>query len=325
MTSKVLLIGLSPVGASFGLALARAEGDVMRVGFDPDKKVAKRAKAAGAVDRTVAHPHQAAQSADLIIFDLPHHEVELYLENIRALVKSDAVIIDTAPVKAPFYQWAADHLPSNRNVIGATPIVGSLDPDGTRSEAAADRFAGGQLAITAAPNTPQDAMAVAINLARLLEAEPFFMDIDEHDAATAAVEDLPTLLSAAMFQASAHSPSWRELQRLAGVLFMESTELCSADPRQLQRRVSANRSKILARLDAFSNEVVRMRELLINEQDDDLMQYFKEADATRRAWLRARSHGDWASEEIRITPEIEGPRIIEGLLGIGRHRRKPEE
>jgi prephenate dehydrogenase len=305
--------------------LARAEGDVMRVGFDPDKKIAKRAKAIGAVDRTVAHPHQAAQSADLIIFDLPHYEVELYLENLGALVKSDAVIIDTAPVKAPFYQWAADHLPANSNVIGATPIVGALDPDHNRSEAAADRFAGGQLAITAAPNTSQDAMAIAINLAKLLEVEPFFMDIDEHDAATAALEDLPTLLSAAMFQASAHSPSWRELQRLAGALFMESTELCSADLRQLQKRVSANRANILARLDAFSNEVMRMRELLVNEQDDEFMQYFKDADATRTAWLGARSHGDWASEEMRITDEIEGPRIIEGLLGLGRRRRKPKE
>ena len=43
MSSKILIIGLDQVGATIGLALARADGDVLRLGFDPDKKIAKAA------------------------------------------------------------------------------------------------------------------------------------------------------------------------------------------------------------------------------------------------------------------------------------------
>ena len=61
--------------------------------------------------------------------------------------------------------------------------------------ASADRFSGGQLAITVSPQTPKNALAVVINLAKLLQVDPFFLDADEYDAATAALEDVPILLS----------------------------------------------------------------------------------------------------------------------------------
>ena len=246
MAYEVLLIGLDQVGASIGLALARAEGEIVRVGYDPHKKTAKEAKAAGAVDRLVPHPRRAAASADLIIFALPHHEVEDYLKHLGAKMKSEAIVLDTAPIKAPFFAWASQYLRPDRNVIGATPIVGALDGEDIESGPAADRFAGGLVAITAPPETPERALAVAINLAKILEAEPFFLDIDEHDAATAAVEDLPTLLSAVLFQSTANSASWHEMERVAGALFMQATEPCNIDPKLLRERIIANREKIIA-------------------------------------------------------------------------------
>ncbi|HUS85451.1 MAG TPA: prephenate dehydrogenase, partial [Anaerolineales bacterium] len=301
MANKVLLIGLGQAGVSIGLALARAEGEVGRIGCDPDKKTANEAKASGAVDRLVSHPRLAVESADLIIFDLPYQEVEEYLKYFGTKMQADAIIIDTAPIKAPFFKWAAQYLPAGCACVGATPIVGDLDIEEPRPDGVVDRFAGGLVAITAPPKTPERAIALAIKLAKILEAEPFFLDIDEQDSAAAAVEDLPALMSITMFQSTANSASWRELQRIAGTLFMESTELCNTDPTMLRKRIEGNREAILARLDAFAIEVSRLRNLLSNKQDKDLEHYLKQADSTRSSWLRARAHGDWASQEA-LTP-----------------------
>jgi prephenate dehydrogenase len=322
MSTKILVIGLDQIGATIGLALARAEGDVLRLGFDPDKKIAKAAKYANAVDRLVAHPRQAVESADLIIFALPHHETEAYLESLGPKTKPEAIILDTGLIKAPFFRWAEQHLPSDRAYIGATPIVGDPGLVDDYSSIAIDRFAGGVLAITAPAKTPQRAVAIAINLAKILDAQPFFIDVDEQDAAAATAEDLPILLSAAMLHSAANSPSWRELQRLAGTLFVKTTEPCSVDPKQLQRRVSANRDKVLARMDAFAEELGRIQEMLLTEQDEELVRYLEQADSARSRWLLARARGDWAAEEMPPKlPDIDTS-LVHQLLGIG--KRKPK-
>ncbi len=324
MSYEILLIGLGQVGASIGLALARAEGDIIRVGYDPDKDTAKQAEAAGAIDRLVSHPRRVIKSADLIIFSLPHHEVQVYLENLGQDIKADAVIVETAAIKAPFFEWAKKYLPAESNVIGATPIVGALDKQDISNGVGADHFAGGLLAITALPDTPERAITVAINLANLLGADPLFLDVAEYDSATASIEDLPILMSAAMFQATANSASWRELQRIAGTSFMQSTELCSAAPKQLQRRLAVNREKILPRLELMMSEIERLHNLLANEEDDMLLQYLEDAETTRHAWLRARERGDWASKELRPEGRLEGRGFLQTLFG-GLADRKPKE
>jgi prephenate dehydrogenase len=320
MSSKILIIGLDQVGATIGLALARADGDVLRLGFDPDKKIAKAAKSANAVDRLVAHPRQAVESADLIIFALPHYETEAYLESLGPKTKPEAVILDTGSIKAPFFRWAEQHLPADRAYIGATPIGGDPAQVDDESSIRLDRFTGGILAITAPAKTPQRAVAIAINLAKILDAQPFFLDVDEQDAAAATAEDLPTLLGAAMLQSAANSPSWRELQRMAGILFAKATEPCNVNPKQLQRRVIANREKILSRLNTFTGELDHIRGLLMSEQDEELMHYFEQANSARSKWLLARARGDWAAEELPKTPDVD-TNLVRQLLGFG--KRKP--
>lgn len=321
MAYQVLLIGLGQTGTSLGLALARAEGKIERIGYDPDKDKTRAATASGAVDRVIGQPHREVENTDLIIFDLPHDEVEAHLEYLGPRMKAEAIVIDTAPIRAPFFEWAAQYLPEDRNVIGATPIVGTLGVDRT-GPGAVDRFSGGLVAITAPPGTTERALSLAINLAKILDANPFFLDVEEHDAATATVEDLPILLSAAVFQSIAESASWRELQRLAGPQFMHATEACSTNPILLQKRIAANRALLVSRLDLLRDEVDRIRELILTEQDDNLIQYFENADSTRQAWLQARARGDWAAEEMRADTGIEKISLLGQLFGLG--QRKPK-
>jgi len=321
MAYEVLLIGLGQMGASLGLALARAEGEIERIGYDPDKNTAKAATASGAVDRLISKPHRAVGSADLIIFALPHDEVVAHLKHLGPQMKAEVIVVDTGLVRAPFFECAAQYLPEDRNVIGATPIIGALGVD-RDNIGTADRFAGGLVAITAPPGTTERALSLAINLAKILNAEPFFLEVEEHDAAIASVEDLPTLLSAAMFQSIAESTSWRDLQRIAGSHFMQATEACVTDPRVLQLRIGANREILISRLALLTDEVNRIRELILKEQDDDLIRYFKKADSTRQAWLQARARDDWAANEMRTGTGIEKISLSGQLFGLG--QRKPK-
>ncbi|MCK4741394.1 MAG: prephenate dehydrogenase [Anaerolineales bacterium] len=327
MAYEILLIGLDQVGASIGMALNDAEGDVDLVGYDPDRPLSKRAEKAGAVDRLVSHPRKSITSADLVIFSLPIDEVEVYLEHLGAKTKEGAVILDTAQVKVPFFKWAEEYLPEGRSYIGATPIVGPSSltgGDATSDEPSADLYADGLLAIIAPPNASESAMAVAINLASILKAAPFFIDLHEHDATLASTVELPVLLSAALLQAAAHSTSWKELQRVAGRNFAHATSLCSTIPLTVfEKRLILNRQKVLDKLDQFIQELHDLREVLAEEDGPGISDYLKEADRAHQSWIRAREQNDWASAELRPAERITSAGIFANLLGF--RRAKPSE
>jgi prephenate dehydrogenase len=320
MGYQVMIIGLDQVGASIGLALANAEGDVTRLGHDANRSLVKQAEEMQAIDKAVAWPRRAVKDVDLLILSVPASEVKDYLQNLGPLLKEGALIIDTGGIKSLAFEWASDYLPEGRHFVAAMPVIGpaSLEHDPfEQSEPRADLFEDGLLAISATPDTPENLLAVAINLAKLLDAQPFFIDQDEHDAAVAATDDLPTLLSAALLHASTRSPSWRELQRLAGQTFAFATQLIQLrPPKQAQKRFVLNREKVLAKLDAILEELTRLRSLLASEDEDALEEYLEQADHARFAWLDARSKADWANQDLQAPEQLVDTGFVSKFLGF---------
>ncbi|MFN2146769.1 MAG: prephenate dehydrogenase [Anaerolineales bacterium] len=325
MSYQVMIIGLDQVGASIGLALSNAEGDVKRLGYDADKALVKRALESGAIDESISQPRRSIKDVDLLILSLPTSEVEVYLESIGPLLKEGALILDTGGIKSLAFEWASSYLPPDRHFVAATPVVGPASLELAPfepGEPKADLFQDGLLAISTSPGAPENALAVAINLAKLLGAQPFFIDQDEQDAAIAAIDDLPTLLSAALLHASTRSASWRELQRLAGQTFAFATHLIHVrPPKQAQKRIALNREKVIVKVDAIIEELTRLRSLLAQEDTAALEAYLDEADRSRFAWLDARARSDWAAQEMR-TPKgmIEGS-FLGNLFGITPRKR----
>jgi prephenate dehydrogenase len=325
MAYEILFIGLDQMGASIGMALHNTEGKIIRIGFDPDQQIAKRAEMVGAVDQLVSHPRKAITSADLIIFSLPMEEVEVYLDHLGEKTKDGVTIIDTAQIKAPFFGWAKEYLPEGRSYIGMTPIVGPaslVSEDSPSDEPRPDLYRDGLLAIIAPPKAPESAIAVAVNLATILEAAPFFIDLHEHDAALTFTEEIPILLSDALLQATVHSTSWRELERVAGLNFAHATSLCTAVPRKvLEKRLVLNRQKTVEKLDQFIIELQNLREVLADEEGQGISNYLEEAEQTRLSWLRAREQADWGTEDRRPAEKIKKTGILTNLLGL--RRTKP--
>ena len=326
MGYQVMIIGLDQVGASIGLALANAEGEVKRLGYDADKALSKQALENGAIDQSISHPRRAIKDVDLLILSLPTSEVEDYLESIGPQLKEGALILDTGGIKSLAFEWASSYLPPDRHFVAATPVVGPASLELAPfepGEPRADLFQDGLLAISTSTETPENALAVAINLAKLLGAQPFFIDHEEQDAAIAAIDDLPTLLSAALLHASTRSPSWRELERLAGQTFAFATHLIHLrPPKQAQKRIALNREKVLSKVDAIIEELTHLRTLLARGDKAELEAYLDQADRSRFAWLDARSRSDWAAQEMRSPRGMIEGSFLGNLFGISPRKSK---
>ena len=99
MTVEFLFIGLGQIGASFGLALDKHKDTINRVGNDPDRVTARKAKKIGAVDSTVMWLQDAIGKADVILLALPADQIGTMMETVLPGMKKDAILFDTAPIK----------------------------------------------------------------------------------------------------------------------------------------------------------------------------------------------------------------------------------
>ncbi len=319
MAYEVHFLGLNQTSTSIALALGETKGEVIRTGFDPNRQAAKNAVELGAVEVTVPKPWKNIENADLVFLALPAELQNDFYELVADELSDHAIILDTSLVKKTSRALVQKYFKEDARVVGITPIVGIQaleNPIGTLAPSP-EFFAGGLCAITTSPDSTEDAIALAMNLAGVLGTKPFFIDIDEHDAAISAVVDLPQLLELLCVNTNAHSPSWRELQRMAGAQFaLSSADLAQMRPKELGHRWFSNKDKILDRLAATMNELDTLMTMFQDEDEEHLVKYIEEAISAREAWLLTREKGDLEEKAAAPTGASERGNLITNLFGF---------
>jgi prephenate dehydrogenase len=188
-------------------------------------------------------------------------------------------------------QWAAELLPASVHFVGGHPIIlsESIEPEGAR----ADLFDGKLFCLTPGPSTEGTAVQLASDVAEALGAKPFFMNAEEHDGLAAGVEQLPSLLAAALLSVTSSSPGWRDMRRLAANQFFASTLMISQSGKEAVAGPLANRENTIHWLDAMAAELTTYRDQLARGDADDLAARIDEGIAAGRGWLNATYTGNW--------------------------------
>jgi prephenate dehydrogenase len=326
MSLDIFIIGLDQIGASIGMALAHSELEVRCTGYDPDAKLARRAQQLGMVDQIVSRPVKASEIADVVVIATPFIDVRDYLEMLGEELKAGAIVLDISPFKAHHTTWASELLPDERHYIGAMPTIGpeallTEHPDLTTPRA--DLFQGGLLAMVVPPKTSEEAVNLALKFAAAIGTTPFFLDPLEHDAVIATVHGLPYLMAAALMQMATRAHNWREIQRIAGRLFVNATDI---DPSQLGKpqayTLHLNRDVVINKLDEFIDELRGLRDLITRDDHNALENYLTEAVKARDSWLTIRRSGDWTGQDLKPSQPIERPGFLSRALGFRPRRPK---
>lgn len=302
MDKTISLIGLDTTGQSIGLALRQAGVEAPRLGHDRDSSAARLAQQSGAVDRVEGSLKAAAASSPLAIVSLPASSLAAALEELAKALPSDAVVLDASRWKQP----ALDALPALRTArvhyIGLTPAVsGDRLQAGEfgRAVPSADRFRNGVLGVILPTGTPQEALEMALQMASLLGAIPYFLEAGEADACAVLAEEIPALLSIALMRTGLSEVAWREVRRTAGPTFVDMVSLGLAAPAGETARIAMQaRLSTLEKIDHLLAALQEIRRLVEAKDEAGLERAASEADRALRKWLSARSRADWASEEV---------------------------
>lgn len=301
MPFEILFVGLDQPAASISSALA-GEEDVVRIGYDPNSGRAGELQKSGVIDKVSNVPRKNASSVDLVLISLPPADVPEFLDILDKDLKQGAVVIDLSPIKVDTLSWVAKNKSSNWDYIGATPIIGPqalVTPPG--DEPQADLFKKGLMAMVVPPEAQERTIALALNLAEIIGASPFFVDPYEHDAAIAMASGMPALLSAAFVRASAKSAAWEQIQRIAGGDFAAFGHISAQHhPKKLHAALRLSRALMAQRLDTLMGELSQLRQALLSDEGDDLLlAYLDESSMAYDRWLDARHRHTWVTEGLK--------------------------
>ncbi len=224
------------------------------------------------------------QGAGLVIVATPVLAMREVFEQIAPDLAEGAVVTDTGSTKAHILKWADELLPPHVSFVGGHPMAGKEHPGIEHAEA--ELFRGRAYCICPSLRASEPAVKAVVGLARVVGATPVYIDPAEHDVYAAAVSHLPLVVSTALFNLVRRSPSWPDMGLIAASGFRDATRLASGDPAMSHGIWATNREAIIHWLERMTGELNRIRTLLQDARDEELLELFGTAQAERDEFIR---------------------------------------
>jgi prephenate dehydrogenase len=314
---KITIVGLGKIGASIGLALRKAQPEFKVVGHDKDSALSKKAQDLGAIEKWERDLASAVEDAELVVISTSVPDIRMVMESIGPCLPTNCVVTDTAVVKGEIMRWADELLPDTVHFVGGHPIVSQQGGDA--DAARADLFTGCTYCLVPSAKSHPAAIELVTSMALTLGAEPFFLDVDEHDGQIAGVEHLPVLLSAALLQSTTLAPSWRDLRRLPGETFWRATEFPSLDADDVSGICLANKENISRWIDAYVASLKELQGKLAEAEAGEWQGLFAELMDARSRWLAGRGTPD-EEATMRTMEDLRNMTSLGSLLGLNQFR-----
>ena len=231
--TRIAVVGLGLVGASFAAAVRAAQPDAEVAGVDVDARTRDVARARGWVDAawTPDDPdfeRFVREDCDLVVLAAPVDVVEGYFERLAAW-DFGGIVTDTASTKTRIAAVAAAVLPHPENYVPGHPMAGSEKNgiDGAR----ADLFQGAHWILCPDATTPAEHFPRLHELVTSLGARVIALPREDHDEAVAVVSHVPHIVASSLVQlACRHADDQQALMRLAAGGFKDSTRIAAGSP-----------------------------------------------------------------------------------------------
>ncbi len=281
---RMTIIGLGLIGGSLGLALKKNKLEGLEViGHDKDHEVAGKAQRRGAVDRAEWNLPRAVEKANIVVVATPVQAIGEVLGQIAPHLEPGVVVTDTGSTKAQVMAWARERLPDTVSFVGGHPMAGKETPGIEAADAGL--FTGCTYCLVPDQRATEEAVKAIVAMVQIIGAKHLFVDAQEHDGLVAAVSHLPLVVSAALVTATASSPAWRELARLAASGYRDVTRLASGDPVMGRDICLTNRDNLLRWLDTYVEQLRHYRQWLQEANGEALGKALTQARDARDRWL----------------------------------------
>lgn len=276
------IIGTGLIGGSLALALKRAGLCERVIAAGRQQSSLLNAKALGVVDEAVSMAYLATH-ADLIFIAVPVKAFGPVFEQLVPHLSDNAIISDGGSTKYELIVEARAILGQRiKQFVPSHPIAGSHQSGA--AAARSDLYEDRKLIITPLQeNSLEDIERLAASW-QAIGAAVYCMDGQIHDKIFAATSHFPHYIIAAYMNnllASEHSDLFLTM---AGTGFKDFTRIAASSPEMWSDIFYANKAAMLRQLDGFMQQLAEAREYLEANQEDKMLDWFKQASDARKNW-----------------------------------------
>lgn len=280
MTRNVLVIGLGLIGGSIALSCQKAP-DTKVFGYDANEKTREQAEMLKVVHKVSEDVRQAASEADIIIFGTPVNATLGWMEKLKSWpLKEEVIVTDTGSTKGLIMKKGAELNAQGITFIGGHPMAGS-HKSGVQA-AKAHLFENAYYMLTPLNNEQDAALLRLEQLLKFTLAKIVRVDAHEHDHMTAVVSHFPHIVAASLVhQLDSEQQHYPMTSMLAAGGFRDVTRIASSNPLMWKDIVLQNSSELLRQLDAWQEEMERVKRLILNNEEQSIEHYFAAAKEVR--------------------------------------------
>lgn len=287
LIGKLVIIGVGLIGGSFAAALREA-GQVGRiVGVGRNQDNLQTALDMGLIDSIALQAADAVRDADFVLLGMPVGQMPGVMAAIAPHLPDHCVVSDAGSTKSDVLAHARVHMGARLGqFVPAHPIAGA-EHSGAAA-ARADLYRGKTIVVCAQAETQAAAVDLVNQAWSFCGGVVQNMDVATHDRVFAAVSHLPHVLAFALVDDIAGRSNASQLFGFAASGFRDFTRIASSHPEMWRDICLANREAVLFELDAYQQQLQRLRGLLEAEDGDALEAVFLRARTARDQWIAER-------------------------------------
>nr|MBO2505959.1 prephenate dehydrogenase [Bacilli bacterium] len=282
MTRNVLVIGLGLIGGSLALALQKSPQTKV-VGYDISEKTRELANTLNIVHEVSDDVEEAAKKADFIFFGTPVNATLQWMEELKHWeLKKNVIISDTGSTKGLIMKKAEELRAQGITFIGGHPMAGSHKSGITAAKPYL--FENAYYILTPFEDEDGNKIIALQQLLKYTLARLVKLNAEEHDHMTAVVSHFPHIVAASLVhQLHEENKKYPMTGMLAAGGFRDITRIASSNPMIWRDITLQNREELIGQMDAWIDEMQRVKKILMENDDASIEEYFKTAKDVRDA------------------------------------------
>lgn len=286
--NTLAILGVGLIGGSLARALKKHNAVNRVIGYGRHTPSLIKAKELGVIDEFDKDLAHVVRAADVIVIATPLGCYEELLQNMKTHVKTDAIITDVGSVKGSVVDAAEKHLSDATRFVPGHPIAGT---ENSGVEASfAELFEAHRIILTPTTQTNIHALSIITAMWEMTGAEVVNMDVESHDQILAATSHLPHMLAYALVDCLASMEDSDEIFCNAAGGFADFTRIASSSPEMWHDICYSNRKSLLSVLDKFDQHIDQIRQAIVNDDSESLLQIFQNAKQQRDQFMDQRKH-----------------------------------
>lgn len=278
VSKKILIVGLGLLGGSYARALKRFGFHISAI--TKEQSSIDYALKEHIIDEgSTQIDEKMIGEADLLVFALYPHVFVEWIEQNQSLLKSGALITDVTGVKRSIVYKIQDILRSDVEFIAAHPMAGR---EVSGVENSTDKmFVGANYIVTPTKKNTPDAIQTCMELGRLLGfSNVTTLSPEEHDEMIGFLSQLTHCIAITLMTCN----DKEDMEKFTGDSFRDLTRIAKINETLWSELFFENKENLVPLIDDFINELSKLKECIVNEDEDKLKAMFIESTNRRKAF-----------------------------------------